>query len=363
MNAAMSTSLLQRLLEQIDRDGPISVADYVAACLTDPDHGYYVTQPAIGRAGDFITAPEISQMFGELIGLWAVGTWRQLALPEPVRLVEFGPGRGTLMADALRAIARAVPALADALEVALVEASPGMRDQQKARLAGSPVTWHDGLDSVAAGPAIFIANEFFDALPIHQYVKQGAAWHERRVGREGTGDALCFVTDPAPATVTVPLPSAGDGAVAETCPAATAIVEQVCRRLRAQSGALLIIDYGPSESATGNSLQAVRNHRFHPVLSDPGQADITAHVDFASLAAVAGRAGMTVSGPMPQRAFLQGLGIDLRLQRLLANADANQREQLISGHRRLTDRAEMGDLFKVMAITDSGSSLPPFAEP
>jgi len=360
----MSASLLSRLREQIDRDGPISVADYMAACLTDPEHGYYITEPAIGRAGDFTTAPEISQMFGELIGLWAVETWRQLDLSGPFRLVEFGPGRGTLMADALRAIALAAPALAETLRIHLVEASPRMRGQQKAQLAHWPVTWHDGLDSVDDGPAVFIANEFFDALPVQQYVKRGTAWHQRQVGRKGSSDKLGFSTDPVPATVTLPrepaFQQAADGAVAEVRPAATAIIEQICDRLRAQAGALLIIDYGPLESAPGDSLQAVREHRFHPVLCDPGDADITAHVDFGALSAGARKAGMNVLGPMTQRAFLRGLGIDIRLQRLLAGADVDQRALLISGHRRLTHPAEMGDLFKVMAISGGGAPLPPF---
>ncbi len=367
MKDPMTDTLLQRLLQSIDDDGPISVADYMAACLTDTDHGYYVTKPAIGRRGDFITAPELSQMFGELIGLWAAETWRQLGMPKPFQLVEFGPGRGVLMADARRAITRAVPALADSLVIRLVEVSPGLRDQQKAQLAGWPVTWHDDLASVASGPAVFIANEFFDALPIFQYVKQGRAWHERRVGRDGTADALCFLTEPTPATVALPpqpaFDRAADGTIAETCPAATAVVEQICGRLRAHTGALLIIDYGPTESAPGDSLQAVRKHRFHPLLSDPGQADITAHVDFSALAGRARRAGMTVFGPIAQGTFLRRLGVDLRLQRLLTGADEGQRELLISAYRRLTDRAEMGALFKVMAITDGGRPPPAFEDP
>lgn len=350
------TPLARLLHDRITRTGPLSVAAFMAEALGHPEHGYYRKRDPLGAAGDFITAPEISQMFGELIGLALAVVWREMGMPPLVRLVELGPGRGTLMADLLRA-ARLVPPFAAALDVHLVETSPVLRDAQ--RRAVGQATWHDGLDSIPDGPMLLVANEFIDALPIHQYRRDGGIWRERLI--ESAGDGFRFTDGPQadPALLPAAVRDAPDGAVAETCPAGRAVAARIARRLARDGGAAFLIDYGYARSAAGDSLQAVRAHAFHPVLDDPGEADITAHVDFQSLAEAAQAAGARAHGPVEQGLWLRLLGIEARAAALAKTATPDQRERLLSGANRLIAPREMGTLFKILALTDPTLPTPP----
>lgn len=361
------SSLTERLIRRIDRGGPISLAEYMGLALTDPAAGYYSTKPPIGGRGDFVTAPEISQMFGELIGLWCVDTWTRLGRPRPFQLVELGPGKGTLLQDALRA-ARVVPAFLDALSLKLVELSPLLRAEQKARLgpSGLPLAWHARLEELPASPMILIANEFFDALPIRQFERVGNGWAERLVGLAPDGTTFRFHLGPASPLLAHLLPPAlreagpedlPDGAVVEVSPAGQWVAAEIGRRLAADGGAALIVDYGHTTARSGITLQAVRGHRRWDVLRAPGEADLTAHVDFDSLAAAAAAEGATRLEPVEQGLFLERLGIGARAERLSAQAGPEQAAAIRSAHARLTAPAEMGQLFKVLALCH-GAELP-----
>ena len=327
----------------------MTVERYMALCLGHPLYGYYRTRDPLGARGDFTTAPEISQTFGELIGLWAAEVWRAMAEPSPVRLVELGPGRGTLMADALRA-ARVLPAFHSAAAVHLVETSPALRARQEATLApaGAPVSWHDDLAEVPDGPAIVVANEFFDAQPIRQFVGTERGWCERLVGLGDGG--LAFGLAPGPAR-DVPLP-VRPGATLDWPSAGLALIGTLAARVAGQGGAALIIDYGHAKSGFGDTLQAVRAHAYADPLADPGEADLTAHVDFALLARAARIAGATVHGPVPQGDFLRALGIDARAAALKQRATQAQGDAIDAAVARITGSGEgqMGELFKVLAL-------------
>ena len=358
-------TLLARLKHRIKADGPLTIADYMDACLSDPDFGYYTTQDPFGVSGDFTTAPEISQIFGELIGLWAAVVWQQMGSPDDVALVELGPGRGTLMTDALRA-ARTVPEFRDACSVHLVETSPVLRRAQAERLAdsGTEPNWHPDLRDLPAGPAILIANEFLDALPVRQFVLRQGKWFERCVGLSEQG-ALEFQTGPEVSGSRTGVSDnaracAIEGSIVECRPYARRLVEQLAARAREFPLTALIIDYGHEASAPGETLQAVRAHDFTDVLERPGQADLTAHVDFGDLRETAERRGLHAHGPVTQRDFLLGLGLKERCEKLIANADVTTREYIASGARRLVDPDQMGQLFKVIALSSSRQPPPPF---
>ena len=359
------TPLAARLAKRIARDGPLTVADYMAAVLTDPEHGYYMRGDPFGAAGDFITAPEVSQMFGELIGLWCVDTWERLGSPAPFRLVELGPGRGTLMSDALRA-ARLAPAFLDAARLHLVEISPRLRALQAQRLADAPLaaepTWHDHLGALPMGPMILIANEFFDALPIRQFVKTDSGWCERMITLAAGDAGLVFAaTAPSPAVaalIPAHLRDLPPGAVAELCLPGASLAADIGQRLAEAAGAALIIDYGAAEAPGRPTLQALRGHARHDVLDAPGTADLTAHVDFTLLAATARQAGAAVHGPVPQGEFLRALGIETRARTLLQNAASAQAATVQADLRRLTRADEMGTLFKALAITTQTFASP-----
>ena len=353
MNAPVSPpGSLGRL---IALQGPITVARFMAEALTHPRDGYYMRADPLGSAGDFTTAPEISQMFGELIGLWCADCWRAMGAPEPVLLVELGPGRGTLMADALRAAAT-VPDFRAALDIHLVEASPALRARQEEALAGASAHWHDSLGDVPRAPMLLIANEFFDALPIHQFIATAQGWRERLVGL--ADDGFCFVLAPGatPACALIGANPLGEaGAVLEIRPAATALGRDIAERLAADGGAALLVDFdktGPS----GDSLQAVRGHRRHDVLADPGTADIAAAVDFAALTEAA--RGARVHGPVQQGEFLEALGLGARATALAADATPDQAADIESARNRLSAPDEMGTLFKALAITGPDMAAP-----
>ncbi len=358
------TRLGEHLLRRIALDGPLPLSEFMAAALAHPEHGYYTTRNAIGRAGDFVTAPEVSQMFGELIGLWCVVVWQAIGSPGQFRLVELGPGRGTMMADALRA-ARAVPAFGAAAEVHLVEISPVFRAFQKRALndAGLEPTWHDDFSTVPEGPTLLLANEFFDALPIRQFRRAVDGWHEVVVdARDG---ALCLALAPelAPeALIPVALRDAAPGGTVELSPLGCGLARAVAGRLARDGGAALVIDYGYRERACGDTLQAVREHAYADILAEPGQADLTAHVDFAALAEAAGGGGAVVFGPVTQARFLESLGIRPRGEALLAAAREDQQDEIQSAYRRLVHPEEMGTLFKVLGLAHpSLGDLPGFA--
>ncbi|MBF0334268.1 MAG: SAM-dependent methyltransferase [Alphaproteobacteria bacterium] len=313
---------------------------------------YYHRRDPLGAPGDFTTAPEISQMFGELIGLWCAVVWQSMGAPDPVRLVELGPGRGTLMADLLRA-AGMVPAFRAAIRVHLVETSPALRARQAKAVPGA--TWHDSLAEVPDGPTLLVANEFFDALPIRQWVWIGGAWRERLVAGDET--ALTFTLGPPTQPPLVPGRPA-DGDMIEDRPEGRAVASLIGARLARSGGAALIVDYGHARHAFGDTLQAVRRHRFHPVLEDPGEVDLTAHVDFEALAEAARAEGATTHGPIGQGEWLKALGIDTRAEMLSRDAGAKALD-IAAALRRLTHPTEMGTLFKVLAITHPGLAPPP----
>ena len=360
------TPLGELIARRIRATGSITVAEYMTGALQHPRFGYYATRDPLGAAGDFITAPEVSQVFGELIGLWCADAWTRLGRPDPVLLVELGPGRGTLMADALRAI-RTAPEFRRALRVHLVETSPALRALQAQVLADANPNWHEALDTVPEAPLIAIANEFLDALPIRQFQRRGGQWRERRIGLGAGGESFAFVLESeesaAAAMVSPRLADAAEGSIAEVCPSAAALSAALARRIARHGGAALLIDYGHPHTACGDTLQAVRGHRPHPVLEAPGTADITAHVDFEAVAAMARGAGALVHGPVTQGAFLRALGIELRQRRLLERSTAEQLQDIKNGVRRLIDAAEMGTLFKVLALTHPSLTAPAgFAE-
>jgi NADH dehydrogenase [ubiquinone] 1 alpha subcomplex assembly factor 7 len=337
-----------RLIARICDSGPIALSDYMRECNAH----YYATRDPFGAAGDFTTAPEISQVFGELIGAWCADYWQRMGAPNPVLLVELGPGRGTLMADALRATRR-VPGFHDALKLHLVEQSPVLRKMQQEKLAAYAPQFHDAITSLPPGPMLLIANEFFDALPIVQFECQAGRMHERKVALDTSG--LVIKREPTPDEA---LPGANDGDIKEVCPTAYAMTRSLARRVAQSGGAALIIDYGYYPSALGDTLQALRQHRPVSIFESPGEIDLTAHVDFDSIAHAADSGGAATHGPVTQAAFLIQLGITAREAALLKNATPDQQTAIRSGCRRLIEPAEMGTLFKVLALTQQSGPVP-----
>lgn len=350
------TTLLDKLRGLIEAGGPMSIAEYMTHCLADPEHGYYATRDPFGAAGDFITAPEVSQMFGEIVGAWLVEAWHLAGAPAPFRLVELGPGRGTLMADVLRVAARA-PDFRRAATVHLVETSPALTARQKETLApfDAEIAWHGAFSEVPGGPLLLVANELFDALPIRQFVRLDL-WRERVVGLDARG-RLAFGIGPG---LLDDGPAAPAGSILELCPAADALMAAIAARIVAEGGAALVIDYGHTETAPGETLQAVRGHGYSDPLAAPGEADLTAHVDFAALARRAAAEGAAVHGPMPQGELLLALGLLERAGRLGAGKSPAEQAALHEAVERLAGEAEMGTLFKALAVTRPGVTPPPF---
>lgn len=347
------TTLRESLAARIAANGPVTLADYTAEALMHPTLGYYSTRDPLGAAGDFTTAPEISQMFGELIGLSLAQAWINQGQPTPFTLAELGPGRGTLMADILRAAA-SVTGFVDAAQVHLVETSPTLRAEQTKRVIA---TWHDDVSTLPDQPLFLVANEFFDALPIRQFHRDPKGWREVQIGKHVTAG----LSAPAPiALLDHRLEDTKTGDIVEHCPALPAIIDAIATRIARNGGAALIIDYGDWRSL-GDTLQALQNHAPTDPFKDPGQADITAHVDFEAIAKAAAPAKFTRLAP--QGMFLERLGITARAQKLEVNLSGDALDQHIAAHRRLTHPTEMGSLFKVMGIYPDTAPPPAGLEP
>lgn len=336
----------------IRQEGPISLERYMALCLGHPIHGYYVSRDPLGRAGDFTTAPEISQMFGELIGLWVAEVWNAMGRPGRIVLAELGPGRGTLVADALRAM-RILPECLAALDVNLVETSPVLERRQREMLAASGVAsaWHRGIDTLPPGPVLVVANEFLDALPVRQFERMPTGWHERLVGLDGAGGfslGAKGVPEPSLAKRDAPV-----GSVLEIAPAAAMLVGQLARRLVGEGGAALFIDYGHLAPGFGDTLQAISRHAVADPLRHQGEVDLTSHVDFSAMAQAASAAGTRVHGPVTQGDFLTALGINARAVRLGRDASPADRNEIEAARHRLTSAGPigMGALFKVLGLS------------
>ena len=351
-------SLKDRIASLVEAQGPMSIADFMTLALHDPNLGYYAAHDPIGSLGDFITAPEVSQMFGELLGLWIVQAWRDQGSPSLCRLVELGPGRGTLTADALRA-ARLDPAFLSSIEVVLIESSPRLCAAQAETLkdCGKDIRWFERFDgSLVNRPLFVLANEFFDALPIRQYVMTDRGWCERMIGLDAEGN-LVFALSPVPVQLVVPSERGRPeiGAVYETCPMGEAIVGQVAQTIAKQGGAALIVDYGyGANSGFGETLQAVSQHKYANILDTPGDVDLSTHVDFAALARAAARVGAKAHGPVEQGEFLRRLGIIQRAEALSHNDLHTVDAEL----RRLIDPDEMGRLFKAFTILPKTAPKP-----
>ena len=357
--------LAEILRQRIALAGPITVAEFMSEALNHPALGYYRSGKPLGAGGDFVTAPEISQMFGELIGAWLAERWLVLGSPQRVHLVELGPGRGTLLLDALRAT-RAVPRFHEALELHLVEIHAGLRDAQRETLAEYfTLHWHERFAEVPSGaPLLLVANEFLDALPIRQLVRQPWGWAERMVGLVHGRKNFAFASAPGKSPLATLLPDpvrAIDrfGSVVELSPAVTSLTSEIARRIVVDRGAALFIDYGYDTGTNGDTLQALRAHKAASVFEAIGEADLTAHVDFAAVARAARQAGAAVDGPTAQGDFLRDLGIETRAALLRQMATPAQAEAIDAAMRRLIDPGQMGTLFRAIALRDP--SLPPAA--
>lgn len=347
-------TLADLLAARIAATGPISLADYMADCLLHPRYGYYATRDPFGVAGDFTTAPEISQMFGELVGLCLAQAWLDQGAPAAFTLAELGPGRGTLMADLLRAT-RAVPGFHAAARLHLVEASPTLRARQRQALAGHDVRWLDRADELPQAPLFLVANEFFDALPIRQFSRDADGWREVMVGLTDNRLTPGLSAPTRLAALEQRLADTRPGDIVEICPAAAPIMATIGTRIAQAGGAALIIDYGGWRSR-GDTLQALRGHAFADPFANPGEADLTAHVDFEALAQAAAPA---VHAYTTQGALLTALGIAARAERLARSLTGPALQSHLTATRRLTDAQEMGTLFKVLALYPAASPPPP----
>ncbi len=344
-------SLSELLIDTIRSKGPMTVADYMAQALGHEEYGYYMRRDPFGHKGDFITAPEISQIFGELLGAWVAAFWQQMDGGD-FALVELGPGRGTLMKDILRVTAP-VPDLHESMCVVMVETSPALRRMQEVTLVGahSRIGWQPDIDDLPRMPIIVIANEFFDALPIRQFVKTPDGLQEKLVDIDPDDDSkLCFIIQEMGIRLVKGGAYSGDEVVVESSPATRTIAGDLAQHLHAFGGGGLVIDYGYAGGSRGNTLQAVKNHGFHPVLETPGEADITAHVDFDTLSDSFTEQGILTYGPVPQGTFLTRLGAEIRAESLLRNASKQQQDEIIAGLTRLVSPNEMGELFKAMSF-------------
>lgn len=356
-------TLKDRLKRLIGTTGPISVADYMAACLGDREQGYYTTREPFGREGDFITAPEVSQMFGELIGIWSFGIWEGLGRPTNAVLCEIGPGRGTLMSDILRTIAKLAPQMIGSLRVAMVETSPRLVEKQKEKLSGLEysIRWFERFADIPDGPLILVSNELFDAIPFRQFVKANGRFVERLIGLDEQ-DQFQFISGEAGIDKAL-LPdghkNAPEGTIFEAAPARTALMQEIAQRIAATRGATLTIDYGHLQSGFGDTLQAMLKHAYDDVFAHPGEADLTSHVDFDMLERTARNCGCK-TGTMTQGDFLLVMGLIDRAGRLGTGRDAAFQDKVRQDVERLAAPDQMGTLFKALAISDPATALFPF---
>jgi len=354
-------SLAAIIRDRIATSGPISIADYMALALGHPEHGYYIKRDPFGTRGDFITAPEISQIFGEMIGLWCAQMWMQLG-GGPISIVELGPGRGSLMADVLRAT-KTMAGFHDAISIHMVETSPTLAHAQYMRLRDDHprIEWIDSINELPATKTLLIANEFFDALPIKQYVMTNEGMRERKITWNDTLSAFEFVLGDAGLVLAKSGNVIAANTIMEHSPMSRSMMRQLAQHIHAHGGAGIIIDYGYLGEAHHDTLQALKAHLFHPVLAEPGEADITAHVDFSTLMDITRDAGNHIGPLINQGAFLTRMGAQLRLEMLLRQAAPEQKSNLISGLERLVSPQAMGELFKVMGfVSDARLELPGF---
>ncbi len=352
-------ALKEFLAEEIRTDGPMDIATFMDHVLSHPEYGYYRRQDPFGAQGDFITAPEVSQIFGEMVGAWVADIWNQIGSPAAFMLAEAGPGRGTLMADIMRA-GGAARGFKEAARIHLIETSPALREKQGAALAAYNVNWHESPETLPRDiPLILIGNEFLDALPVHQLVKTVQGWDERVVELSGSG--LYFGHRKAPQALIdlVPgdLPSVPPGNVFEVSPQRKAFIEEVCQRLKGQGGAALFIDYGEDKPEIGDSLHAIYQHERVPVLKNPGQADLSTNVDFGAVKRVAADSGAVVHGPATQARFLKALGVEVRASHLRGKANEKQAEDIETALQRLLHSDQMGN-FKVIGLTYDAKLTP-----
>ncbi|MBL4756409.1 MAG: SAM-dependent methyltransferase [Rhizobiales bacterium] len=353
-------TLKDKIRQLISDTGPLGIDAYMELCLTDPDFGYYVTRDPLGKPGDFITAPEISQMFGEVIGAWCAHMWVELGQPSEFALVEPGPGRGTLMHDILRT-ANLLPGFQEAARIILIEASPVLQAQQKSRLEAfaDKIEWQDEFSALPDMPMILVANEFIDALPIRQLQRSPAGWSERGVSIDDDDNLAWIILDgpDLEPLVSPSLRQLDEDTIIEIAPQRNGIAAMIGHHLGQHAGVALIIDYGYDNVMPGDSFQAVKSHEFANPLEDPGNADLTAHVDFSSLAKAASAAGGKVWGPLPQGTFLEQLGIVPRAEQIMA-ANPDRKERITRDLARLTASDQMGMLFKAMVIASPNLSAP-----
>ncbi|MCZ4273603.1 class I SAM-dependent methyltransferase [Maritalea porphyrae] len=353
-------SLSELINVQIMSQGPISLSTYMSLALTHPILGYYKKADPLGKAGDFITAPEISQMFGEMIGIWVAQTWAQLGNPKQFSLVELGPGRGTLMADCVRVLSQ-VPGILDAAKINLIETNPVLIEKQRANLHGHNVVWRSEIDQLSAedGPLIFVANEFFDALPIKQFQRANGKWHERLVGLKGGARTWGLSPTPLPDDAFPSELNAEENAIWETNFIAQQVVKDIADLINRNGGALLAIDYGYGKSQTGETLQALKAHKHVDPLAEPGEVDLTAHVDFAALADIAKQAHAKTGHLITQAVFLKAMGIEPRAHNL-ASASPEAAPKILSDLARLIENDQMGELFKVWCLYNLPTPPYPF---
>ena len=358
------TPLKKHLIRRIGIEGPLSVADYMALCLLHPEHGYYVGEQPFGADGDFITAPDVSQMFGELTAAWLVQAWQAIGSPRGFHLCEIGPGRGSWMRDITSTLSKLAPAMLDAAQFLMVEKSARLADAQ-AKALGSLTDRIDWIESIAqldGLPTLFIANELFDALPARQFVKTGHGWLERMVGLDDKGELAMVIGSASIDQTLLPLEAAAaaDGTVFEYAPAREALCQQMAEHIHRHGGIALIIDYGHEKSAMGDTLQAVRKHQYEHIFAHPGQADLTSHVDFQALQIAAAAGGAKASNIITQADFLLGLGLLERAGALGADKDDMTRQKITQDVNRLAGSGDdqMGQLFKVLCLSGK-STIPP----
>lgn len=355
-------TLTDHIKQLITETGPIPLSTYMSLALSHPSLGYYTTSLPIGRGGDFITAPEISQIFGELVGIWALQTWMEMGAPDQVHLVELGPGRGTLMNDLLR-IAKLDPNFTKALTLHLVEISPTLRQAQETLLASHSIklNFHQSLDTVPKGPKIILANEFFDALPIRQFQRQGNHWHERLVGLHQDNLAFGLAQEPTPDTLfPETIRNATENEIFELPVTSDQNLMALCQAMEGEPSTAMIIDYGYDTTQTGDTFQAVKDHQFANPLEAPGSADLTSHVNFNRLAAHAIHQGVTAHKLMTQGDFLTKMGINERMEQL-AQANPDAASTVTADVARLINPDQMGTLFNALMLSTGGLAPYPFA--